>query len=83
MDNEQRIAFSKQWAAFKNFDKAVDKHIRALENEIAELRGQTQCLSKRNAKLTTAIEKTLQENMHLADGDNCTLSILKNVLAEV
>lgn len=60
MRNEQRIAFSKQWAALKNFDK----------DEIAELRGQ-------NQRLISAIKKTLQENGHLADGDNCTLIVLK------
>jgi hypothetical protein len=32
-------------------------------------------------ELETAIEKTLDENDHLADGDNCTLIHLVNVMA--
>ena len=47
MNNEQRIAFSKQWAALKNFDKDVDKYTRNLENEIAELRNQIDQLDRK------------------------------------
>ena len=32
--------------------------------------------------LVTGIEKTLNENLHLADGDVCTLYALKQALAE-
>jgi hypothetical protein len=37
---------------------------------------------KRIAELESAITKTLNENGHLADGDNCTLADLKRVMGE-
>jgi hypothetical protein len=40
----------------------------ALERELAELRD--------------AVAQTLRENMHLADGENCTLIRLKRALAK-
>lgn len=36
--------------------------------------------AKRIAELETAINKTLDDNGHLADGDNCTLIDLKRVV---
>lgn len=32
-------------------------------------------------RLKSAIEETLRENAHLADGDNCTLAALKRAIA--
>lgn len=40
-------------------------------------------LYEENARLVNAIEKTLEENGHLADGDNCTLILLKRALKNV
>ena len=40
-------------------------------------------LKERNAeiaRLREAIEKTIAENLHLADGENCTLILLKRAL---
>jgi len=37
-------------------------------------------LKKENLKLKQAIADTLEENRHLADGDNCTLIRLKRAL---
>ncbi len=34
------------------------------------------------SRLRAAIKQTLDENGHLADGDNCTLIVLKNVIDE-
>ena len=36
---------------------------------------------ERIAHLETAIRKTIDDNRHLADGDNCTLIDLKKALA--
>lgn len=35
--SEKRMELSKQWAALKNFDKAVESYTRELENKIALL----------------------------------------------
>lgn len=40
-------------------------------------------LTARETKLTHAITATLEENAHLADGDNCVLVLLKQVLSEL
>ena len=37
-------------------------------------------LSAENERLRDAIRKTLDENGHLADGENCTLIVLKRAL---
>ncbi len=40
-------------------------------------------LNEREEKLISAIEQTINENGHLADGDNCTLIGLKTVLSDL
>ena len=49
--------------------------------------GKHQCdwcvLERENQQLKTAILKTLEENGHLADGDNCTLISLKQAIGAV
>ena len=45
----------------------MDQHARELENEIAELRHQ--------------IWGTIMENLHLADGSDCTLKRLKDAIS--
>ena len=40
-------------------------------------------LSEQKDKLVGAIQKTISKNLHLADGDNCTLIDLKTALAEL
>jgi len=44
--------------------------------------GRMDRLNKRVERLENAIRKTLDENRHLADGDNCTLIDLKKALPE-
>lgn len=39
-------------------------------------------LEEENQRLRAAIKKTLDENRHLADGDNCTLIHLKRAIGE-
>lgn len=39
-------------------------------------------LEAENKALKSAIRKTLRENAHLADGENCTLIALKHALKE-
>jgi uncharacterized Zn ribbon protein len=41
-----------------------------------------QTLKATNAQLLQAITKTVQENLHLADGDNCTLVHLVRAVPE-
>ena len=40
------------------------------------------CIQRRIRTLEDAIRKTLDENGHLADGDNCTLIELKRVMRD-
>jgi hypothetical protein len=42
-----------------------------------------QSLKATNAQLLQAITKTVQENLHLADGDNCTLVHLVRAVPEI
>lgn len=44
-----------------------------LRGEIRVLRGSHDWLSREKERLESAIQRTLDENGHLADGENCTL----------
>lgn len=44
-----------------------------LRGEVRVLRGSHDWLSREKERLESAIQRTLDENGHLADGDNCTL----------
>lgn len=46
---------------------------RAIQTKIKEL-------TEREAKLVAGIRKTINDNLHLADGENCTLIELKRTL---
>lgn len=35
-----------------------------------------------NAELLAAAKQTIEENLYLADGDNCTLKVLKDAIAK-
>lgn len=71
-------------------DEAADKIDELTNNEreysrligmsYQECRDLLDTQSKRIAELESAITKTLNENGHLADGDNCTLVDLKRVM---
>lgn len=39
-----------------------------------------EAVENENRRLRTAIQQTLDENGHLADGENCTLIVLKRAL---
>ena len=65
----------------------IRKHIEKLESDNANLCGQLNTIGakcggqgNRIKKLEKAIRNTLQENGHLADGDNCTLFELKQAM---
>lgn len=47
--------------------------IEKLRGEVRVLRGSHDWLSREKERLESAIRRTLDENGHLADGDNCTL----------
>jgi hypothetical protein len=47
-----------------------------------ELESRIKELEAENKRLATAIKKTLKDNLHLADGDDCTLLQLKKVIGE-
>jgi len=74
-------------AADMDVAKRLLKHgIEAME-EISKLRGEVRVLTgshewitREKERLETAIKKTLDENAHLADGDNCTLIHLKRAI---
>lgn len=47
---------------------------------VKSLQSYTKKLNGENERLTAAIEKTLEENRSLADGDKCTLWRLKQAI---
>lgn len=51
-------------------------------HELYDKAQETDVLRDRAKQLENAIRKTLDENRHLADGDNCTLIDLKKALPE-
>jgi len=59
--------FDKAWAKFKPKQDMYNR-IKSLEAQVKQLK--------------SAIRKTISQNRHLADGDNCTLIELKKVLKE-
>lgn len=58
----------------------VDAHV-AYSKTISDLNRDKVELLERIAHLESAIRKTIDDNRHLADGDNCTLIDLKKALA--
>lgn len=40
-------------------------------------------LKKQRDELLAAAKQTIEENLYLADGDNCTLKVLKDAIAKV
>jgi hypothetical protein len=64
---------------------AIDATIAEVERLLAQLGGKddiSQSLIDENERLRAAIRQTLDENGHLADGDVCTLIVLKRALPE-
>lgn len=61
------------WWTCKTHGDAMPKNAWGCPECVKELRSE-------NARLRLAIEKTINENMHLADGDNCTLIDLKRAI---
>lgn len=55
---------------------SMNKRLRELEEDICQI-------TKQRDDLLAAIETTLSENGHLADGENCTLITLKRAVASV
>ena len=64
----------------KNIVRAREGTIDRLRNDHRESLDALQGLADRIILLENAIVQTLEENSHLADGDNCTLKILKDAL---
>lgn len=66
-------------------DKAAHNEPRVLDEVsavvAAALHTHTAALTRERDSLREAIEQTLSENLHLADGDDCTLIHLKRALA--
>lgn len=66
-------------------DELYEK-VRCFENEeqamdaCATMRDKCREFERENAKLREAIRLTLEENAHLADGENCTLRCLKTAI---
>ena len=64
--------------------KSGDLTKREREIQIAEklckLANEKSALVRENMRLRNAIQQTLDENGHLADGDNCTLIVLKRAI---
>lgn len=59
------------------------KHIiEALRVSKGEVRNQRDNWKRRAVAYERAIRETLEDNLHLADGDDCTLIKLKRVLEE-
>ncbi len=73
-DLKQRIEAA--LALLRPYAKDYPLDIKPVVNVIKEL-------TEREDKLIAAIKKTLNDNLHLADGDNCTLITLKLVLREL
>ena len=59
--------------------EALEHRVHLLKAEDAQLAE----ITKQRDELLAAIETTLDENVHLADGDNCTLIALKRAIASV
>lgn len=59
------------WTDSKEYYEELHRQLEPLARE----------LERENNKLRAAIKQTLDENGHLADGDNCTLILLKQAIA--
>lgn len=64
-------------------ETTTQRAARLLTMSNAQLIMHAQDLTKQRDELLAAAERTLDENGHLADGDNCTLIILKTAVARL
>ncbi len=62
---------------------SIDLHLKQSEAIKQNWRKESVKMKDREARLVAAIKQTLDENGHLADGDNCTLIVLKRTLKEL
>lgn len=69
-------------AVFKADQRAVAAQHKTIICGIRQLGEKLKAAEERIAELEEAIIKTLNDNAHLADGDNCTLADLKKVINE-
>ena len=71
-----RLEKENRWlkAQFENNEGSL------LISENYEVESEVECLKKRVEELESAIRKTIEENLHLADGDDCTLIALKRAI---
>lgn len=67
----------------KSFTSAIHVETYNEAQDITDKFNKLEELTEREATLIVAIRKTLADNLHLADGDNCTLITLKLVLKEL
>jgi len=56
------------------------EHIKKQRGQLEKAIDLTVTLSRRNSELRAAIMATISENLHLADGDKCTLKRLKDAV---
>lgn len=61
----------------------ASERLRIAEQMTVALRAELQQANERVRELEAAITKTVTENGHLADGDDCTLTDLKRVMPEL
>ena len=62
------------WAAWQYAGSGISVHVgRELERELT-------AVTEQRDRLAEAIRLTLMENLHLADGDKCTLKRLKDAI---
>lgn len=61
--------------------RALHSIAQSEENQI--LTNEIEHLHRRINELELAITKTIEENLHLADGDSCTLIDLKRIISVV
>ena len=84
-DSSECVKLLRQFNEWRRFDGEIDEEGPAMPHPRAigfAIDMAIQLIEERG-ELLAAVEQTLDENGHLADGENCTLIVLKKALVKV
>lgn len=81
-DAAERMAFAQEYIVPTDFARRLERERDEARNKMADALQEVDLRTLDYLRFREAIIATLEENRHLADGDDCTLAKLKSVVPE-